>query len=126
VPAHPNRSATRQQVIDCVTACANRIREQTNRRVILYGRGAMGELNINNRMGCDLVWNPSYTTTMHLHGIEAWDLEDVVLWQYCGDGTATVANLPHSVPGFGACDISVFVKGAQRPTLQLLRDNLLS
>jgi hypothetical protein len=63
---------------------------------------------------------------MHLHGLEAWNLEDVVLWQYSGDGTGFVANLPHSVPGFGACDISVFVKGTQRPTLQLLRNNLLT
>jgi hypothetical protein len=77
-------------------------------------------------MGCDLVWNPAYTSTMVLHGLEAWNLEDVVLWQYCGDGTAAVANLPRSVPGFGTCDLSVFVKGAQRPTLQLLRGNLLA
>jgi GH25 family lysozyme M1 (1,4-beta-N-acetylmuramidase) len=103
VPAHPNRSATKQQVIDCVTACANRIRGRIGRRVILYGRGAMGELGINDRMGCDLVWNPSYTQTMHLHGLEAWNLEDVVLWQYCGDGTAAVANLPRSVLIGGKC-----------------------
>jgi GH25 family lysozyme M1 (1,4-beta-N-acetylmuramidase) len=126
VPAHPNRSATKQQVIDCVTACAYRIRERTGRRVILYGRGVMRDLGINDRMGCDLVWNPAYTSTMVRHGLEAWTLEDVVLWQYCGDGTAAVASLPRSVPGFGSCDLSVFVKGAQPPTLQLLRDNLLT
>ncbi len=126
VPAHPNRRATKQQVIDCVTACANRLRERIGRRVILYGRGAMRDLGINDRMGCDLVWNPAYTQTMVRHGLEAWNLEDVVLWQYCGDGTAAVANLPRLVPGFGVCDLSVFVKGAQRPTLQLVRDNLLA
>jgi GH25 family lysozyme M1 (1,4-beta-N-acetylmuramidase) len=126
VPAHPNRSATKQKVIDCVTACANRIRERTGRRIMLYGRGAMRDLGINDRMGCDLVWNPAYTPTMVRHGLEAWNLEDIVLWQYCGDGTAAVANLPRSVPGFGTCDLSVFVKGARPPTLQLLRDNLLT
>jgi len=126
VSAHPNHSASKQQVIDCATACANRIRECTGRRVILYGRGAMRDLGINDRMGCDLVWNPAYTATMVMHGLEAWNLEDVVLWQYCGDGTAAVAKLPRSVPGFGACDLSVFVKGAQAPTLQMVRDNLLS
>jgi len=36
-----------------------------------------------------------------------------VLWRYCGDETAAVANLPRTVPGFGTCDLSVFVKGAQ-------------
>jgi hypothetical protein len=85
----------------------------------------MRDLGITDRMGCDLVWNPAYTDTMVRSGLDAWELEDVVLWQYCGDGTAFIASLPHSIPGFGACDISVFVKGAQRPTLQLVRDNLL-
>jgi GH25 family lysozyme M1 (1,4-beta-N-acetylmuramidase) len=126
VPPHPNRKATKQQVIDCATECANRIREQTSRRVILYGRGAMRDLGINDRMGCDLVWNPAYTPTMVRHGLEAWNLEDIVLWQYCGDGSAAIASLPHDVPGFGACDISVFVKGSQAPTLQLVRENLLT
>jgi lysozyme len=125
VAPHPNRSASKQQIIDCVTACANRIKDQKGRRVILYGRGAMRDLGINDRMGCDLVWNPAYTATMVTHGLEAWSLEEIVLWQYCGDGSAAISKLPHSVPGFGACDLSVFIKGAHRPTLQLLRDNLL-
>ena len=126
VPPHPNRRASKQQVIDCATACANRIQEQTSRQVMLYGRGAMRDLEINDRMGCGRVWNPAYTATMVRHGLEAWDLEDIVLWQYCGDGSAAIASLPHSVPGFGPCDISVFVKGAQRPTMQMVSENLLS
>ena len=120
-----NRQASAQQVIDCVTACANRLREQTGRRVILYGRGAMRDLSINDRMGCDAVWNPSYTATMVRNGLEAWDLEDIVLWQYCGDGTAAIASLPHEVQGFGKVDLSVYVKGAQAPTLQMVRESLL-
>lgn len=126
VPPHPNRKATKQQIVDCATECANRIREQTSRRVILYGRSAMRDLSINDRMGCDLVWNPAYTPNMIRHGLEAWNLEDIVLWQYCGDGKAAIASLPHTVPGFGDCDISVFVKGAEAPTLQMVRDNLLA
>lgn len=125
VPAHPNRSATKQQVIDCVTACANCIRDRTGRRVILYGRGVMRDLGINDRMGCDLVWNPAYTSTMVRHGLEAWSLEDIVLWQYCGDGQAAISSLPHEIKEFGKVDISVFVKGAQVPTLQMVRDSLL-
>jgi GH25 family lysozyme M1 (1,4-beta-N-acetylmuramidase) len=126
VAGNSNRKATAQQVIDCVTACANRLRQQTGRRVILYGRGAMRDLSINSRMGCDAVWNPSYTATMVTHGLEAWGLEDIVLWQYCGDGNAAIDSLPHEVQGFGKVDISVFVKGAQVPTLQMVRDSLLS
>jgi hypothetical protein len=68
-------------------------------------------------MGCDAVWNPSYTATMVRHGLEAWDLEDIVLWQYCGDGKAAIDRLPHKVEGFGnKVDISVYVKGARVPT----------
>ncbi|MGE5202159.1 MAG: GH25 family lysozyme [Acidobacteriota bacterium] len=121
-----NRKASAQQIIDCTTECAERLRQQTSRRVILYGRGAMRDLSINSRMGCDAVWNPSYTAQMVRHGLEAWELEDIVLWQYCGDGTAAIDKLPHEVKGFGKVDISVFVKGAQVPTLRLLRDNLLA
>ena len=125
-PGNSNRKATAQQVIACVTECANRLRQQTSRRIILYGRGAMRDLGINDRMGCDAVWNPSYTPTMVRHGLEAWELEDIVLWQYCGDGTAAIEKLPHAVPGFGKVDISVFVKGAHAPTLQMVRESLLA
>jgi GH25 family lysozyme M1 (1,4-beta-N-acetylmuramidase) len=120
-----NRQASAQQVIDCVTECASRLREQTGRRIMLYGRGAMRDLGINDRMGCDVVWNPSYTAKMVRNGLQAWDLEEIVLWQYCGDNFAANKNLPNTAPGFAKVDISVFIKGAQRPTLQDVRDSLL-
>jgi hypothetical protein len=121
-----NRQASAQEVIDCITECAQRLRGRTGRRVILYGRGAMRDLSINDRMGCDAVWNPSYTATMVKHGLEPWDLEDIALWQYCGDGTAAIQTLPHEVPGFGKVDISVYVKGAQTPTLEMVREGLVA
>jgi GH25 family lysozyme M1 (1,4-beta-N-acetylmuramidase) len=121
-----NRQASAGLVIECVTECSSRLREQTGRRVMLYGRGAMRDLAINDRMGCDLVWNPSYTATMVRNGLQAWDLEEIVLWQYCGDNFAAFEKLPHTVPGFNKVDISVFIKGAQRPTLQDVRERLLS
>ncbi len=94
--------------------------------MILYGRGVMRDLKIRDRMGCDLVWNPAWTANMVRSGLEAWTLEEIVLWQYCGDGTAAIQTLPHAVAGFGTTvDISVFVKGAQSPTLQMVRDSLL-
>lgn len=124
--SHPNRNASAQQVVDCVTECANRLREQTGRRVMLYGRGAMRDLGItSDRMGADVVWNPSYTSTMVRNGLQAFELEEIVLWQYCGDNQAAFKKLPHSVPGFDKVDISVFVKGAQRPTLRMVRDSLV-
>jgi hypothetical protein len=126
-PTNPNYKANAQQVIDCTTACADRIREQTGRRVMLYGRGAMRDLGINDRMGCDIVWNPAYTSYMVRNGLQAWALEDIALWQYCGDGVAAYAKLPHNVPGFGhgKVDISVYIQGAEKPDLPTLRQRLI-
>ena len=120
-----NFKASAEQIVDCTSACADRIRSETGRRVMLYGRGAMRERSITDHMKCDVVWNPSYTAHMVTNGLQAWDLEDIVLWQYCGDNKGFVANLPTSVPGFAKLDISVYIKGAQRPTLQMVRDSLL-
>lgn len=124
---NPNRSASAQQVIDCTTACADRLREQTGRGAMLYGRGAMRDLSINDRMGCDVVWNPASTSSMVRNGLDAWELDDIALWQYCEDGVATFPKLPHSVPGFGhgKVDISVYLQSAEKPTLQRLRERLI-
>ena len=120
-----NFKASAEQIVDCTSACADRIRSETGRRVMLYGRGAMRERSITDHMKCDVVWNPSYTAQMVTNGLQAWDLEDIVLWQYCGDNKGFVANLPTSVAGFAKLDISVYIKGAQQPTLQMVRDSLL-
>ena len=120
-----NFRASAEQIVECTSACADRIRSETGRRVMLYGRGAMRERSITDHMKCDVVWNPSYTAHMVTNGLQAWDLEDIVLWQYCGDNKGFVANLPTSVAGFPKLDISVYIKGAQQPTLQMVRDSLL-
>jgi GH25 family lysozyme M1 (1,4-beta-N-acetylmuramidase) len=113
-----NRDASAQQIIDCTSACAERLRSRTGRRVMLYGRGAMRDKAIKSRMSCDIVWNPSYTAKMVRNGLEAWNLSDIALWQYCGDGVAAFdeAKLPRSVPNFGKVDISVYIDGANKPT----------
>jgi GH25 family lysozyme M1 (1,4-beta-N-acetylmuramidase) len=123
-PRNPNRDASKQQVIDCTTACAERLRSETGRDIMLYGRGAMRDLDIVDRMGCNVVWNPSYTRTMVRNGLEAWDLKDIVLWQYCGDGTAAIETLPHSIDNFGEVDISVYIDGGNSPTIESLRRRL--
>ena len=124
--AHPNQSASKQQVIDCATACADRIREKTGRNVVLYGRRAMHHLGINDRMGCDMVWNPSYTPEMHMGGLEAWNSQNVVMWQYRGDTPSAAKGLPQSIPGFGQGDISVVIKDGdwRAANRQFLRDTL--
>jgi hypothetical protein len=124
-PPNTNTKATAQQIVQCTTECADRIRAVTGQRVMLYGRGAMDTRHITSHMGCDVVWNPSWTAQMVKQGLESWNLEDIVLWQYCGDNQAKLANLPHTVRGFRQISISVYIKGKQRPTLQMMQDSLL-
>jgi hypothetical protein len=123
---NPNAKATAQQIVDITTESADRIRAVTGRRVMLYGRGAMRDKGITSHMGCDIVWNPSYTAQMVTNGLTSWNLEEIALWQYCGDNRAALATLPHTVNGFRKIDISVYVKGAQKPSLQMMRDGLLA
>jgi hypothetical protein len=125
-PVNLNAKATPQQTVDCTTQCASRIRAATGKCVMLYGRGAMRDRSITSHMGCEVAWNPSYTAQMATNGLQSWPLEDIVLWQYCGDNVSAVANPPHAVSGFNKIDISVYVKGAQKPTLEMVRDRLLS
>lgn len=122
-----NQDASAQQIIDCTTAFAEKIKTSTGSQVMLYGRGAMRDKGIaNSRMSCDMVWNPSYTETMVMNGLQAWTLDDIVLWQYCGDGLAKVnkPDLPSSIPGFGKVDISVYIDGNRKPDLSTLVSRL--
>ena len=125
-PRSRNQDASSQQIIDCTTACADRLRSVTGRNVMLYGRGAMRDKGIRSKMGCDVVWNPCYTSTIVMHGLEAWTLDDVVLWQYCGDGKSAIDEdkLPKSIPGFGNADISVYIEGKNKPSFDKLRERM--
>ncbi len=126
-PRNRNQDVPRQQIIDCTSVCAERLKEVTGRSVMLYGRGAMRDKGINSKMGCDIVWNPCYTSTIVMHGLEAWTLDDVVLWQYCGDGQAALADqnkFPRSIPNFGNTDISVYVEGKNKPSFDKLKERL--
>jgi hypothetical protein len=107
---HPNYRATRQQVIDVVSAWVERAKARTGREVLLYGRGAMRDLRITSRMGAARLWNPAYTRTMPTTASIGWPAELVALWQYT-DGATNLTPHPRTVPGFGACDASVFLGG---------------
>lgn len=125
---NPNRRASMQQIIDCAVAWSRRVKERTGRRVMLYGRGAMRDLAIKSKMGCDVVWNPSYTARMVTNGlVPPWSLDDIALWQFGGDGVgnASVHHLPLKVPGFGAVDVSVYVDGPRKPTLESLKRRIV-
>ena len=125
---NPNRRATAAQVEDCTAGWAASVKHRTGRRVCLYGRGAMRDLGIHSRMGCDVVWNPAYTARMVTNGLfPAWTLDDIALWQYCGDGDAAFNKLPKTIAGFGdgKVDISVHIDGARKPTLESLHKALV-
>jgi hypothetical protein len=107
---HPNFTASKQQVIDCVSAWSARVKAKTGRKVVLYGRGAMRDLGITSRMGCDFLWNPSYTSSMRSAEACGWPSERVAFWQYT-DGQVNKTQYPTSIEGFGAVDASVFRLG---------------
>lgn len=124
-----NADATAKQVVDCTEEFVSQVWYELGLETILYGRGAMRDLAIRSRMGCKAVWNPGYTATMPTSGLlPTWSVDDVALWQYT-DGTsgdASVHKLPLRLPGWtGGLDLSVYVDGAKKPTIERLRERLL-
>jgi GH25 family lysozyme M1 (1,4-beta-N-acetylmuramidase) len=108
-PRNSNWDASGQQIVDCTSAFAARIREQTGQQTMLYGNGAMRDKSITDRMGCDWLWVPRYTALLprDIYERAGWTLDSVAMWQYCGDGTGFLADYPTSFAGFGKVDISV-------------------
>jgi GH25 family lysozyme M1 (1,4-beta-N-acetylmuramidase) len=111
--SNSNHKASAQQIIDCTSAWAERVKKEADQQVMLYGNGAMRDKSIKDRMGCDWLWIPRYTPTLpkKMYERAGWDLSKVALWQYCGDGTASLAGYPKEVAGFGKVDISVVLFG---------------
>lgn len=109
VGRNSNWDASAQQIIDCTSEWADRVKAETGMEVMLYGNGAMRDKHINDRMHCDWLWIPRYTATLPAKMYEraGWVLPNVALWQYCGGGTAALAGYPAEVAGFGKVDISV-------------------
>lgn len=118
-----NQLATAQQIVDCTTAFAERCKQVTGRKVMLYGNGAMRDRAISDRMGCDFLWCPRYTTTLpaQIYERAGWALDELVLWQYGGDGYAVLPKYPKQPPGFGKVDMNALVV---RGGIQWLRANL--
>lgn len=106
-----NRKATAQQVIDCTTAFAERVGFVTGRDVMLYGNGAMRDLGITDRMGCDWLWCPRYTATLPsvIYERAGWTVDQLALWQYAGDGTGELATYPVATPDGKKIDHSALV-----------------
>jgi GH25 family lysozyme M1 (1,4-beta-N-acetylmuramidase) len=110
-PRNSNWDASAQQIIDCTTAWAKRVKERSGQEVMLYGNGAMRDKSISDRMGCDWLWIPRYTATLprNMYERAGWSLDRVAMWQYCGDGAAALAGYPQQIENFGKVDISVLL-----------------
>jgi GH25 family lysozyme M1 (1,4-beta-N-acetylmuramidase) len=103
-----NHGASKQQVIDVTSAWAETIRGALGGTVLLYGRGAMRDLGITDRMGCDYLWAPQYNYQLDSTASIGWSPELVKLWQYT-DGKTTFTRDPNSAPGLGATDTSKYL-----------------
>lgn len=120
----PNQLSTRRQIIECTTAFADRVREKTGRPVMLYGNGAMRDRQIVDRMGCEFLWCPRYTEGLprEIYERAGWSPEELVLWQYSGDGVSKLKGYPRYPQGFGDdCQVSVLT---QPDGLRWLRSKL--
>lgn len=118
-----NRKATSPQVIKGTQAFTDRTREVTGRKVMFYGNGAMRDLGIKVRMGCDYLWCPRYTATLStmIYERAGWTRNELIMWQYSGAGESYLAGYASSPAGFGKCDVSVLVKEGE---IEWLRANL--
>lgn len=110
-PRNSNWDASAQEIIDCVSSFAERVKQRTGQEVMLYGNGAMRDKGINDRMSCDWMWIPRYTATLPAKMYEraGWTLDRVAMWQYCGDGVAALEGFPTEIENFGKVDISVIL-----------------
>ena len=106
-----NRKATAAQVIECTTRFAETVKAKTGRQVMLYGNGAMRDLSIADRMGCDWLWCPRYTATLpnFIYERAGWSVDQLAMWQYAGDGTGFLPNYPTATPDGKKIDHSALV-----------------
>ena len=111
IPRNSNQDASAQQIIDCTTAFAERCAAALDRRVMLYGNGAMRDKGIKDRMGCDWLWCPRYTPTLpeNIYERAGWLRKQLVLWQYAGDGTGYLSGYPTATPDGKKVDHSCLV-----------------
>jgi GH25 family lysozyme M1 (1,4-beta-N-acetylmuramidase) len=108
---NPNQKATAEQVIACTKNFVAQVKAVTNRPVMLYGNGAMRDLKIRDRMGCDWMWCPRYTATLpaFIYERAGWSIDQLVMWQYSGDGKGVLANYPTATPDGKKIDHSALV-----------------
>lgn len=123
-----SRNISRQQVEDCTEAFADRYRARTGRGATLYGGELLRAVAVRGRMGCDRSVVALYGAELHGKGESTasflrrtgTDLGHLMMWQYCGDGTAELAGYPSFAPGCGKIDISVLTLPGGLPAIRAL------
>jgi GH25 family lysozyme M1 (1,4-beta-N-acetylmuramidase) len=115
------------QVTTCATAFIERFKERTGLRIAVYGRGVFRDLQMTDgKFGADSVVNPAYTAQMPRMEKYGVPLDDISLWQLCGDGDVVLPGYPKELTGWGKTDYSVYIDGARKPTLKSLRQRCLA
>lgn len=113
--------ATASQVVDVVSAFAQRISNVLGFAPMLYGGSYLRGLGIADHMNCQLLWIPRWTATLPASSYLdlGWSLANTWAWQYCGDGSASLAGYPSKSP-MGTTDISaVIIHGGGDPDADL-------
>lgn len=105
-PGADNRDATAAEVIACTSTWVSTVKGALGCKVMLYGKGAMRDLGITHRMGCDYLWAPEYGPSLRGTAELGWSNELIALWQYT-DGDTNATAWPASAPGLGTTDLSV-------------------
>lgn len=109
-----NYQASAQQVVDVTSRWVEKVRQTLGRKVMLYGRGAMRDLGITSRMGCDYIWAPRYNSVLEDQKFKlsdiGWSKDALMFWQYT-DGVDNYTKWPKSAPGLGDSDLSAFQAG---------------
>lgn len=105
-----NPDCSAQQIVDCVSAIATHLQARTGRAPILYGGSLMYDKGITSRMGCEKLWIARYTASLPEVVVTriGWTEEDLLMWQFCGDGESYLPGYPKTSP-IGKCDISAVV-----------------
>lgn len=121
-----NGDPSADQIVTCVSEMSELLRIKTGRDVTLYGGSLLYDKGITDHMGCSRLWIARYTPTLPaiVYQRIGWALDDLLMWQYDGDGEGYLAGYPAISP-IGKTDISALtIAGGGEAALEYLRSNL--
>lgn len=115
------------EVRKCITDFVRRFKERTGLRIAVYGRNVFQDLQMRDCMfGADSYINPAYTKSMPRMENVGVPLDNISLWQLCGDGEVYCPGFVGHIEGFGDEDYSVYIDGARKTTLKTFRERCLA